>query len=149
MLDVLLPPISNFFALALGDESADSGGLRTAAQPRLLVVDDDAAIRKLVSTFLVRCGYEVELAEDGEEAIESLREGSYDAVITDLMMPRVDGIGVVNFIARERPALLAKTIVLTAYPELGHRVPIEAACTVVAKPFDLDGLRQLLRRLVG
>ncbi len=66
------------------------------ARPRILVVDDEAAIRELLSKTLALAEYDVDLAPDGAAAIERLRLIPYDLLITDLKMPGVDGLTVVR-----------------------------------------------------
>lgn len=111
---------------------------------RVLVVDDDAAIRLLLRTYLTRSGLVVEVANDGADAIRKLSSSSYDAVVTDLMMPNVDGTGVVAFMEAEQPELLQRTVVLTAYPQLATDRQLNGKVTVLSKPFDLNNLGALL-----
>jgi len=68
----------------------------TNARPRILVVDDEAAIRDLLSKTLALAEYDVDLASDGRAALERLRLIPYDLLITDLKMPGVDGLTVVR-----------------------------------------------------
>jgi excisionase family DNA binding protein len=67
-----------------------------AGRPRILVVDDEAAIRDLLSKTLALAEYDVDLAPDGRTALERLRIIPYDLLITDLKMPGVDGLTVVR-----------------------------------------------------
>jgi DNA-binding NtrC family response regulator len=60
---------------------------------RVLVVDDEKSMRDLLAITLQRAGYEVVMAEGGEAAIEAIRRDSFDAILTDLRMPKVDGPG--------------------------------------------------------
>jgi excisionase family DNA binding protein len=66
------------------------------ARPRVLVVDDEAAIRDLLSKTLALAEYDVDLAPDGRHALERLRIIPYDLLITDLKMPGIDGLGVIR-----------------------------------------------------
>src|SRR5437762_3313848 len=68
---------------------------------RVLVVDDEAAIRALVAKIIERVGFLVDTARDGREAIEKLQAAEYEVLVIDLMMPNVDGYGVIDFL-RER-----------------------------------------------
>src|ERR1700752_4097631 len=67
-----------------------------AGRPRILVVDDEAAIRDLLSKTLALAEYDVDLAPDGRTALERLRMIPYDLLITDLKMPGIDGLTVVR-----------------------------------------------------
>jgi excisionase family DNA binding protein len=76
-----------------------SSGVRPAAaagRPRVLVVDDEASIRDLLSKTLALAEYDVDLAPDGRTALERLRILPYDLLITDLKMPGVDGLAVIR-----------------------------------------------------
>jgi CheY-like chemotaxis protein len=115
------------------------------AQPQALVVDDDTGIRNLVEAILNRSGFDVDAAVDGEDAIEKLASGrAVDLILLDLMMPRVDGYGVVAWINAHRPELASRVVVMTAF----SRSAIDRlgfACPILAKPFDLQELVTVAR----
>lgn len=108
---------------------------------RVLVVEDDEPIRTMLAKVVGRNGVEVDTASDGAEAIERLDDDEYDAVILDLMMPRVDGFGVLRYMLEHHPGILPRTIIASAVPEsevLKHfEVPV---FSVHGKPFDLQKL---------
>ena len=70
---------------------------------QILVVDDEANLRRVLAAQLARDGYEVHAAEDGEAALALLREHHIDLVITDLRMPKVDGMELLRAALRDRP----------------------------------------------
>ena len=122
---------------------------------RILVVDDDAAVREALRRALQLEGYEVELAADGAEALDRLKLDSVepDALVLDVSMPRLDGLEVCRRLRRggsEVPVLM-----LTARDEVADRVAgLDAgADDYVVKPFALEELlarlRALLRRTSG
>ena len=115
----------------------------SARQFRVLVADDDPAIRSLVARIFIRRGYDVASASDGADAIQKLdHDEPYDLLVLDLMMPRVDGVGVINHLAKRegpRPAILVMT---AAVPDILRRLPREHVARVISKPFDLDQLTQ-------
>jgi CheY-like chemotaxis protein len=114
----------------------------SSARPRVLVADDDPAIRTLVSRVFVRRGYDVSSASDGADAIQKLDQEVFDLLVLDLMMPRVDGVGVINHLAARdapRPAILVMT---AAVPDILRRLPRDQVAKVISKPFDLDQLTQ-------
>src|SRR5437773_6189582 len=84
---------------------------------RALVVDDDASIRILVSRILGRHRYAVDAVKDGAEAIEKLLQRNYAVVVLDLMMPRIDGAGVVKYLVEHQPQTVQRVIVMTAFGE--------------------------------
>ncbi|MBY0422948.1 MAG: response regulator, partial [Parvularculaceae bacterium] len=110
---------------------------------RILVVEDEDAVRTFVVNVLEDCGYEVTAAADGEEALERLAEekDGYDLVVSDVMMPIIDGP---SFVARARKEglLTAKVIFMSAYAEASAREQLKEApdAGYIQKPFTLKGL---------
>jgi two-component system, chemotaxis family, chemotaxis protein CheY len=113
-------------------------------QVRVLVVDDDEAIRTMVAKILQRERFSVDTARDGQEAIEMLGENEYDAILLDLMMPRVDGFGVIEHLRSNNPAVLKRVVVMTAFTAAA-RERIEPTCQLVSKPFDVSQLVEVVR----
>ncbi|HJQ38513.1 MAG TPA: response regulator [Thermoanaerobaculia bacterium] len=113
--------------------------------PCVLVADDEDAIRSLVRQMLRRAGFHVTEARDGQEAIELLNVRDFDAVVLDLMMPRVDGFGVVAHLIETRPRMVEKTIVMTAFPRAAAKERLHHLCAIVSKPFDVQELIRLVR----
>ena len=107
---------------------------------RVLIVDDEDPIRTLVARVLDRAGFQPVQATDGVEAIECLDENRFDAVVLDLMMPRVDGFGVVQHLSETQPAMIEKTVVVTAGPHAEANARLNHVCGVLSKPFDLAEL---------
>lgn len=110
---------------------------------KVLVADDDEAIRKLVTRLFERRGDTVENVPDGEAAIVKLDGESFDLLLLDLMMPRLDGLGVLAHLA-SRPAGTPRIIVMTAaIPSLAAAVPRDQVVAVVTKPFELTTLLRI------
>ncbi|HEY2090950.1 MAG TPA: response regulator [Thermoanaerobaculia bacterium] len=111
---------------------------------RVLVVDDEAAIRALVAKIIERAGFAVDTARDGREAIDKLNESEYDVLVIDLMMPNIDGYGVVDFL-RERGGPQPAVILVTAADSAAVRKMDGAFVhSVLRKPFDIDVLADLI-----
>jgi two-component system response regulator MprA len=107
---------------------------------RVLVADDDPAIRMLVQRVLVRQGYDVSTATDGADAIVQLEANRFDLLVLDLMMPRVDGLGVIAHL-QSRGVTTPPILVMTAAaPDVLRRLPYDRIAKVITKPFDLDAL---------
>ena len=117
-----------------------------SSQGVILVVDDDLAHRTMLRTMLRSWGYEVHEAEDGDEAIAAVRERTFDAVLTDVRMARVDGISALRGILEYNPAL--PVVLMTAYSSV--ETAVEAlrlgAYDYLIKPLDFDLLRHTLER---
>ncbi len=111
---------------------------------RVLVADDDGAIRGLVTSVLRRRGFEPIEAVDGQDAIEKLDGDPFDALVLDLMMPRVDGFGVVEHLIRTNPRMIEKTVVMTAFPRTAAKERLHHLCCILSKPFDVVELVTLV-----
>jgi two-component system, OmpR family, response regulator MprA len=117
---------------------------------RILVVEDDAAVRDSLSRTLRFEGYEIETADDGLAALDSVRRGEPDAVILDVNMPRLDGLETCRQLRAE--GVFVPVLMLTARDGVGDRVAgLDAgADDYLVKPFALQELlarvRALLRR---
>jgi DNA-binding response OmpR family regulator len=112
--------------------------LLTDDSRRVLVVDDDDAIRTMVERVLGREGFEVDHARNGLEAIQKIARNDYGAILLDLMMPRLDGVGVLQFVVEKRPDLERSVIVMTAdVPRASEISRTASHARVLSKPFDL------------
>ena len=114
---------------------------------RILVIDDDLAIRVLLQAVLKRMKFDVELAEDGAVGLERLQSnGSFDLILLDLMMPRLNGYEFIEKIGgalsdRPRPHI----VVFTAAGKRGvEKIPQDAVCNSILKPFDLDRFIEII-----
>jgi len=118
--------------------------------PRVLVADDDRAIRDSLATALELAGYEVTRCADGVQALAATRAAAFDVVVLDVMMPGVDGLGVCQVLRAEGDRV--PILMVTARTETADRVAgLDAgADDYVAKPYDIEEvlarLRALLRR---
>jgi len=112
---------------------------------KILMVDDDDMIRDVCSLVLTEVGYQVETAADGIEALNRLKDSEYDLVITDINMPRLDGIGLYLSVLREYPYLKDRFFFLTGNPSWEARLVLsEINSEYLAKPFHID---DFLRRI--
>ena len=110
------------------------------ALPYVLVVDDDPAIRGLLSDALREEGYAVDLAAHGREALEAMRTRRPATVILDLMMPVMDGFAFIEACHRERLCVDVPIVMISAVQDALNRVSDMPVHACIAKPFDLDDL---------
>jgi CheY-like chemotaxis protein len=121
----------------------------TNSDPRVLVADDDQAIRQLLCTIVGREGLAVDCVADGAEAIERLKEREYSVILLDLMMPRVDGFGVVEFLKRNPPEHMPVVLVITAYADQSFKkIDPRVVGGVLRKPFEVAEIGSLVRLCV-
>jgi DNA-binding response OmpR family regulator len=112
---------------------------------RILIVDDDPAVRQIIAALLKRDGVTADIAENGEEAIAMLRKETYDTVVLDLLMPRVDGRGVIAFMKEE--GIATPVIVLSAVSD-DHDLDPEIVRVAMQKPLDPRELRLVVAAVV-
>jgi two-component system, OmpR family, response regulator len=120
--------------------------MNATAERTVLVVDDDPSIRNLLSAVLRRRGLEVDVASNGEEALDALRLHSHRIVLLDLMMPHVNGQGFLTLLtswpAERRPLIL----VVTASDEADLReLDRSLVAGIIRKPFDIFEVAELVR----
>lgn len=113
---------------------------------RILVIDDDLAIRVLLQAVLKRMRFEVELAEDGAAGLEKLQHGTtYDLILLDLMMPRLNGYEFIEQIGQRYSENRPHIVVFTAAGKRGvDKIPPSAVCNSILKPFDLDTFIEII-----
>jgi two-component system, NtrC family, response regulator AtoC len=116
------------------------------AKEQILVVDDEANLRRVLSAQLSREGYEVHTAEDGAAGLEFLRQHHIDLVITDLRMPRLGGMDLLREALKADPSL--PVVILTAHGTVDTAVEALklGAFDYISKPFDQDDVRLVVHK---
>jgi DNA-binding response OmpR family regulator len=123
---------------------------KTPQQCAVLIVEDDAAIRRLVRMVLEREGYQVEVAADGVEAVLKLGLVAYDVIILDLMMPNLDGFTFIETLSKNDPERLRHIIVTSAASPNVIRDRMKGKpFDVLPKPFDIRELAGRVRACVA
>jgi len=115
-------------------------------RPRILVVDDEKVIRDMLADFLGMEGYVVRTAEDGSAALGELSKGHYDLVISDLKMPKMGGIALLDEIGKTAPDAL--TVIMTGFGTVETAIDAmkRGAYDYVLKPFKLDEVVHVVQR---
>ena len=111
---------------------------------QILIADDEQNLRRVLGAQLSRDGYDVLLAEDGQEALDLLAEHHVDVVISDLRMPRVDGLSLLRTVVAEKPDV--PVILITAHGTVDTAVEAlkAGAFDYVTKPFDRNELKRVV-----
>ncbi|AKU10103.1 response regulator receiver protein [Azoarcus sp. CIB] len=124
--------------------------MSTTSLPRALVVEDEELLARVVERLLTSRGLAVDVAGHGGEAIEKLGSTRYRLVVTDLMMPVLDGEQLVRWM-REEAALDTPVIVLSAIRDARQRERLEAlgVSAILHKPLDMDDFLQRAVDLAG
>lgn len=113
--------------------------------PNVLIVEDDAATRRLYKFMLTNGGYPVIEAEDGVAALEQLAKHHCELVITDMNMPRMDGMELIQSIRRDYPDMYVILITAFGTPDTEKQARRIGANDYLAKPFDFEELERRVR----
>lgn len=120
---------------------------------RILVVDDDMYLRELYQEILTQAGYEVAVAKDGQEGLQKMQEGGYHLVLLDMMMPKLDGMGVLNQLNENPPKNPNGKIVvltnLTSDPVVQQALSVGASKILVKADLTPPQLLQEIKNLLG
>ena len=123
--------------------------IRNSKTPQILVADDDQSIRQLVCTIVRREGFAVDCVADGLEAVAKLKEHEYAVILLDLMMPRMDGFGVIDYLKRNPQRMKPVVLIVTAYADQKFKqVDPNVVAGVIRKPFEVADLGRLVRLCV-
>lgn len=118
--------------------------MNVSSRGRVLVVDDEPAIRALVAKIVERAGLTVDTAQHGADAIARMEAADYAVLVVDMMMPVVDGFGVVEYVAsmrRRRPAVI---VISAGDSSLLRQLDGSVVHSILRKPFDIDVLADLI-----
>lgn len=118
--------------------------------PRVLIVDDEESVRGFVAEALKMDDLEVESAQDGLDAMRRLEAQWYDLVVSDLRMPRLDGVGLYREVERRWPGSGRRLLFISGSTVLPDYEPFlrEVHPVVIEKPFGLEELRRTVRRML-
>jgi CheY-like chemotaxis protein len=119
-------------------------------KPSVLLVDDNEATCTLVRALLQR-EFSVEVASDGNIALEKLKTTQYASILLDLRMPVLDGFAVLEHLQQHSPQTLSRVLVLTAALTRGElsRARQFPVCGIIEKPFEVEDLLAAVRQCVG
>jgi len=118
---------------------------------RILVIDDERAVRDLISDALNIEGHEVMTAENGKEGLDLIGQYRFDLVFCDLRMPEMDGQALYETVQRDHPQILKRIVFVTAQANSTDYGPFlhSTGIPVIEKPFTLSQLRQAVSKMVG
>lgn len=145
----LTKPFSPLHLVRTVDEAARAHHRAGRAPRRVLVVEDDEAVRAVLAEALASAGYTVDQAEHGAEALERVRRQVPDLMLVDLMLPVMDGETFLRRCRAEGPCAGVPVVVLSAahaLPEVARTLDVR---TSLAKPFDLDVLLGIVDHLTS
>ena len=113
---------------------------------RILIADDEAIIRHLLTDVLKDDQHQVVAVENGEEAVEKVKESSFDLIISDVHMPRLNGLETIKIIRGLDKKIFV--VMMDSFPDLlSELAQEEGAITCIHKPFDLKEIREILQKI--
>lgn len=115
---------------------------------RILIIDDDQGLLKLMAAFLTSHGYQVATAADGEEGLEAIRQQKPDLIVLDVQMPRMNGYTFVFEMKKIEDAKNIPIVVLTAKEGMAEIFKVEGVKEYVIKPFQTEALLATIKKYV-
>jgi DNA-binding response OmpR family regulator len=115
---------------------------------KILVVDDEEKLAANLKVFLELNGYEVFVGNDGEQGLERARAHKPDLIISDVMMPKMDGYSMLKELKMDQELSQTPVIMLTAKDGLSDLCEIEGSAQFLVKPFDLSMLLEVVQKYV-
>jgi len=115
--------------------------------PRILIVDDNYAVRDVIRTILARAGFEVTIADGGHSALKALAEQKFDLALIDIEMPDMSGYDVCTYIKTHRTWRTLPVVLMTGRPLVGvpERVQSVGAAFLFPKPFEREALLRCVK----
>jgi len=119
-------------------------GIETEKEQSVLIVDDNVAMSKTLSDILRMIGFNIHVAESGEEGIEKVKERSFDIILMDVKLPRMNGIDASKEIKKISPNTMV--IIMTAYTTEGliKEAKNEGAFSILHKPFEINDMLTMM-----
>jgi len=113
---------------------------------RVMVVDDEENIREVLSNYLESLGYEVLTATDGQNALDKFEAGSFDLIVSDLLMPAIDGLELLKQIREKDKDVIF--LMITGYPSIETAVEAikKGAYDYITKPFHMEDVKLRIER---
>ena len=130
--------------------AVESGGLG-GRRARILVVEDEAPLRAILTEILTGLGHTVDAAATGQAGLRRLEEGSYDLIALDLKLPDTDGKAIWRWLRSHNPALAARVTFMTGdtMSEDTQKFLQEAGCPVLSKPLAIDQIARMVDTVLG
>ena len=123
--------------------------MRSIVTARILVAEDDAAVRQFVSRALAHHGHIVDAVNDGLEALDALAAADYDLLISDIVMPGLDGIALALKVTKDHPRMAI--MLMTGYAherQRAHNIEVLSQF-VLAKPFTLEQITAAVDKMLA
>jgi CheY-like chemotaxis protein len=119
-----------------------------ARRPRLLLLDDDPSMQRLVTALLKKQGYRIDVVSAGAQAIERVNAAEYDVLLLDVMTPTEGGLTVIRHLRKANPAMLKRVVLVTASPQSVLKAVEDEVFDIIHKPFEAKALVSTVARVL-
>ena len=116
---------------------------------KALIVEDDAPTRAALIEMVANVGFEIDQAADGELAVGLLTRNSYDVVVLDLILPKISGTDIMEYLHYTKPHMLTKVVVVTGLDVEEIRKLFPDVCDALGKPVQPNRLMRAVRNCIG
>jgi|SRR2546423_4794326 len=116
---------------------------------KALIVEDDAPTRAALIEMVANVGFEIDQAADGELAVGLLTRNSYDVVVLDLILPKISGTDIMEYLHCTKPHMLTKVVVVTGLDVEEIRKLFPDVCDALGKPVQPNRLMRAVRNCIG
>jgi DNA-binding response OmpR family regulator len=116
---------------------------------KALIVEDDAATRKALAGLVAGAGFDIDEAADGELAVGLLTRNSYDVVVLDLILPKISGTDIMEYLHCTKPHMLTKVVVVTGLDVAEIRKLFPDVCDALGKPVVPNRLLRAVRNCIA
>ncbi len=115
---------------------------------KILVVDDEIQVRKIICKFIKECGYEANEAENGTKALEIIEKQDYDAIFLDIFMPEIDGEKLLEILSVIKPQVKVVVISGNETEEIASKMLLKGAFDYIKKPINFNQLKTIIKALL-
>ena len=116
---------------------------------RLLLLDDDPSMQRLMAALLRRDGHRVDVVSEAAQALEKIGQHRYDALLLDIMTPTEGGMTVIKHLKAVKPEMLSRVVLVTGSPDSLLKNVSADVYGVVRKPFEAEELLATIRKVLG
>ena len=120
-----------------------------AERPKILVVDDDVGMCDTLSEILEDGGFAAATANDGEEALDRVRQEEFDVVLMDIRMPKMNGVEACKIMRKEKPELVVFLMTAFTVETLVAEALSDLGVEVLSKPLDIENMLAMIREAAG
>jgi len=146
---VELPVVTKEEQLKMAEPVAEVS--KALSRARILVVDDDTIVQEFLTTILTEEGHQVEIVDNGDDALERIDSGDYDVILLDIKLPGMSGIELYRYMQKALKSLARRVIFITGDVMSKDTMGFlsKTSAPYITKPFDAEQLEEHINRILG